>query len=88
MVADHIANQVVQTRLAEIDCEMGFILDGFPLNANQAVYLLENFPIDTVINIVVPDNVVMDRMLARRLCSGCGQDYNLRHRSAPHRRRV
>ena len=57
LVPDDIVNQVAKTRLAECDMDQGFILDGFPRNANQAEFLLENFPLDAVINIVVPDRM-------------------------------
>src|SRR5262249_13535001 len=61
----------------------GFILDGFPRNRVQAEFFLENYNIDAVICISVPDNVVFERVLSRRLCSGCGLDYNLiQHRPA------
>jgi adenylate kinase len=52
-------------------------LDGFPRSASQARFFLESYDIDAVIHIQVPDNVVRDRVLSRRLCDGCGLDYNL-----------
>jgi adenylate kinase len=84
LVPDGIVNQVVKTRLSEADCESGFILDGFPRNKHQAEFLLENFFIDTVIYIHVPDEKVMDRMLARRLCPACDRDYNLIYHPPEH----
>jgi adenylate kinase len=41
------------------------------------MFFLESYDIDAVIHIVVPDEVVRQRVLARRLCSQCGLDYNL-----------
>src|SRR5262249_45831941 len=54
-----------------------FILDGFPRSSTQAMFFLESYDIDAVIMIDVPDDVVKQRMMARRLCSGCNIDYNL-----------
>src|SRR5262249_52017874 len=59
------------------DWNYGFILDGFPRNRHQAEFFLESYDIDAVILIEVPDQVVVDRIQNRRLCSKCGLDYNL-----------
>ncbi len=77
LVPDSIVNQVLRTRLGERDCQSGFVLDGYPRDLAQAVYLLELVPLDAVINVVVPDRVVTARMLARRVCADCGRDWNL-----------
>lgn len=80
LVPDSIVNQVLRTRLGEGDCESGFVLDGYPRDLAQAAYLLEQVPLDAVINVVVPDDVVTARMRARRLCVDCGRDWNLQGR--------
>jgi len=77
LVPDSIVEDIVRGRLEEHDWNYGFILDGFPRNAAQAEFFLESYDIDAVINIEVPDEVVKARVLARRLCSNCGLDYNL-----------
>lgn len=77
LVSDGIVNQVLRTRLDESDCQRGFVLDGYPRNLTQAAFLLELVPLDGVINVTVPDEVVTARMLARRLCDDCGRDWNL-----------
>lgn len=77
LVSDEIVAGVVRRRLDEHDWNYGFILDGFPRNESQAEFLFENFEIHAAIHIQVPDEVVRDRVLSRRLCSGCGLDYNL-----------
>jgi adenylate kinase len=43
----------------------------------QAEFFLESYDIDGVINLEMPDSEVERRVLSRRLCSGCGLDYNL-----------
>lgn len=77
LVPDEVVQEVVQARLELHDWNYGFILDGFPRNATQAGFFLESYDIDAVILIEVPDDVVYQRILSRRLCSGCGLDYNL-----------
>lgn len=80
LVPDSIVNQVLRTRLGEGDCESGFVLDGYPRDLAQAAFLLDLVPLDAVINVVVPDDVVTARMRARRLCVDCGRDWNLQGR--------
>jgi adenylate kinase len=77
LVDDDLVETLVRERLAMHDWNYGFILDGFPRNARQAEFFLESYDIDGVINLDLPDEVVHERVLARRLCSGCGLDWNL-----------
>jgi len=77
LVPDEIVIDMVQKRLDDHDWNIGFILDGFPRNTPQAQCLLESYDIDAVILIDVPDQVVLDRIMARRLCGVCGSDTNL-----------
>jgi adenylate kinase len=77
LVDDDLVESVVGTRLAEHDWNFGFIIDGFPRNARQAEFFLEAYDIDGVINLYLPDEEVTRRVLARRVCSKCGLDYNL-----------
>jgi adenylate kinase len=79
LVPDDIVEDVVKTRLDQHDWNYGFILDGFPRNRCQAEFFLESYDIDAVILIDVPDQVVLERVLSRRLCPGCNLDYNLIH---------
>jgi adenylate kinase len=77
LVPDEIVEEIIQKRLNEHDWNFGFILDGFPRNHAQAQFFLESYDIDAVIHIDVPDEVVMERVLSRRLCLNCNLDYNL-----------
>lgn len=77
LVPDDTVEQVVKQRLEQHDWNFGFILDGFPRSAPQAAFFLESYDIDAVLHIDVPDAVVVDRLLNRRLCTRCGLDYNL-----------
>ena len=77
LVGDDLVEGIVRSRLTEHDWNYGFIIDGFPRNERQAEFFLESYDIDGVIHLDLPDSEVRRRVLARRLCSGCGLDYNL-----------
>ncbi|QSB16889.1 nucleoside monophosphate kinase [Natronosporangium hydrolyticum] len=77
LVDDELVGSVVRQRLDIHDWNYGFIVDGFPRNRTQAEFFLESYDIDAVIHLALPDDEVRRRVLARRLCSRCGLDYNL-----------
>ncbi len=77
LVGDDLVETVVSERLALHDWNYGFLIDGFPRNLPQARFFLESYDIDAVIHLKLPDAEVRRRVLARRLCSNCGLDYNL-----------
>lgn len=77
LVPDDVVVGIVRDRLAEPDCEEGFILDGFPRTVDQADALNKTVgemgkPLEHVVDIVVPDEVVVKRLSARRVCDSCG----------------
>jgi adenylate kinase len=77
LVGDDLAERVTGERLTQHDWNYGFVIDGFPRNVRQAEFFLESYDIDSVVHLELPDSEVRRRVLARRLCSGCGMDYNL-----------
>ena len=77
LVGDDLVEGVVEGRLTGHDWNFGFIIDGFPRNERQAEFFLESYDIDGVIHLDLPDSEVRRRVLARRVCTGCGLDYNL-----------
>lgn len=77
LIEDEFVESVVRDRLAVHDWNYGFVIDGFPRNARQAEFFLESYDIDGVVVLELPDDDVQRRVLARRLCSRCGLDYNL-----------
>ena len=81
LVPDSVTIGIVKERLAKADCSTGFILDGFPRTTEQAEALdrtLQELGIklDRVINIIVPDGVLVGRMTGRRICRSCGATYH------------
>ena len=77
LVSDDLVQEIVRDRLRQHDWKFGFVIDGFPRNVRQAEFFLETYDIDGVIDLHMPDEVVHERVLSRRLCAGCGLDWNL-----------
>lgn len=82
LVPDLVTNQIVKERLMEEDCQHGFLLDGFPRNLDQAKALSNmlnelNIKLDAAINLEIEDEVIVERIVNRRICSNCGKGYNL-----------
>ena len=77
LVSDEIVIKEVVERLSRPDCANGFILDGFPRTLVQAEWLDKTFPIDKVINIDVPVDVIVRRVTSRRNCSKCSEVFNI-----------
>ncbi len=81
LVPDEIVIGIIKERLAESDCQNGFILDGFPRTIPQAE-ALDNMGIiiDKVVDIEVPDEAVVNRMSGRRTCKACGASYHIQNK--------
>lgn len=78
LVPDDVIVAIVKERLAEADCEKGFILDGFPRTTAQAEALdIAGVKIDKVLLLEVDDKVIVERLSSRRECSKCGTPYNV-----------
>ena len=78
---DDMIIDMVSKRIAEKDCENGFILDGFPRTLPQAEALEKmlkkhGITLDAVIEIQVPDEIIMERILGRYACMKCGAGYH------------
>jgi len=77
LVGDDLVEAQVRQRLDQHDWNFGFVVDGFPRNGRQAEFFMESYDIDAVIHLELPEDEVKRRVLSRRLCPGCGMDYNL-----------
>ena len=77
LVADDIVISLVKERIQQSDATQGFLLDGFPRTINQAMALQENdIKLDHVIEIAVPDELVIKRVSGRRVHIPSGRVYN------------
>jgi len=82
LVSDEITNELVRIRLKKQDAGRSFLLDGYPRTVNQAVSLdkvLDEMgtSLTAVINILSSNDVLFERMEARRVCKDCGATYHL-----------
>ena len=81
LVPDDLMIGIVDERLAQPDAVgRGYILDGFPRTVAQAEALAEitaSRPLDLVVDLDVPTEVVVERLAARRVCRDCGANYSV-----------
>jgi adenylate kinase len=81
LVSDDIVIGIISDRIDQPDCAKGFILDGFPRTLNQAAALDtllkdKGKTLDTVIEMKVKDDVLVDRISGRFSCAKCGAGYH------------
>lgn len=82
LVPDDVTIGLVQERLGAEDCAAGFLLDGFPRTVAQADALEKILrelgrPLDRAVNLVVPDEKLIERAVGRRVCPNCGATYHV-----------
>jgi adenylate kinase len=84
LVPDEVTIAVVEERLVQDDCKKGFLFDGFPRTIAQAEALEGltkklNIKLDAVIDLVVDKNVLLDRIVGRKVCPKCGASYHIKN---------
>ena len=80
LVPDELILDLVKDRINEKDCENGFLFDGFPRTLDQAGALKEKgVSIDCVIEIIVNDEEIIQRMSGRRVHPASGRTYHIKH---------
>ncbi len=82
LVPDDITEAMVDDRLQQADTHNGFILDGFPRNVHQADALARmladrQLSLTAVIYIEVPHDILVERLVGRRVCSTCGTTFHV-----------
>jgi len=76
LVPDEVVIGIVKERLAQQDCQKGYILDGFPRTVPQAEALSQFAKIDCAVNLSLADEVIIGRLSGRRVCLKCGATYH------------
>lgn len=81
LVPDDVLIGLIKNRLTNCDCDVGYLLDGYPRTIPQADALTEilseiDKPLDVVINIEVSEAELVKRLCGRRSCT-CGESYHI-----------
>jgi adenylate kinase len=81
LVPDELTISIVANRLTQADCKNGFVLDGFPRTVQQAKFLDKvlyglNVKLDKIINIILDDEKIIERLSGRRICPYCAVVYH------------
>ena len=78
LVPDDVILGIVEERLAQSDCQNGYILDGVPRTIAQAEFLeKDGVKFDVVLSIEISDGEIVKRMGGRRACHDCGATYHV-----------
>jgi adenylate kinase len=78
LVPDDIVVEALKMRLSDVPKDKGFILDGYPRTLAQAKILEGIASIDVILELKVPDWIIVERLSSRRICRNCGTVYNLK----------
>ncbi|MEM2576542.1 MAG: adenylate kinase [Candidatus Bathyarchaeia archaeon] len=76
LIPDEKILEILKNRVSKSDCVKGFILDGYPRTIKQAEDLSKIANSDIVVNLNVPDEVIIERLAYRLICRNCGAIYN------------
>ena len=80
LVPDEVIINMVKNRLQEDDCKNGYLFDGFPRTIPQAEAMkAANVAIDVVLEVDVPDAVIIERMAGRRVHLPSGRTYHVKY---------
>jgi len=86
LVPDQLVLDMLFDRVSKSDCSRGYLLDGFPRTLPQAEALEKSLKaagaMVCVLNLRVPDTLLLERITGRRTCKSCGNAHHLKH-SAP-----
>lgn len=82
LVPDELVCDLVEDRVSKDDCRNGYLLDGFPRTLFQAEHFdaflkKSGQKLDRVVDIEVPEDILLPRMIGRRVCRNCGKPYHV-----------
>jgi adenylate kinase len=82
LVGDDLINRMLAARVCQTDCEIGFLLDGYPRTVEQAEFLESvlqerSLPSPIVLHFDVPTDALVGRITSRRYCPQCLRVYNV-----------
>ncbi len=78
LVPDDLTIELIKNRLNQLDCQLGFVLDGYPRTIPQAKALDPIINIDKVLEVWILDEESIMRLGGRRSCTKCGAVYHLK----------
>ncbi|WWP01899.1 MAG: adenylate kinase [Candidatus Dasytiphilus stammeri] len=80
LVPDELVIHLVKERLGHKDCRRGFLLDGFPRTINQVSAMNQaEIIVDYVLELVVPDEIIIERIIGRRIHLPSGRIYHIKY---------
>ena len=78
LVPDEVIIGIIEERLAQPDCRIGYILDCVPRTIPQAQAMEDKgVAIDWAVSIEVEDETIVQRMSGRRTCKNCSQTFHI-----------
>ncbi len=82
LVPDELVCDLVEDRISQADCANGYLLDGFPRTVFQAEHFdaflkSKGQELDSVVDIEVAEDILLPRMIGRRVCRSCGKPYHV-----------
>lgn len=77
LLSDEIVNKVIEPQIDEARKNPGIIFDGYPRTLGQAKYLSEHLKIDIVLNLHLREDILIRKLLGRRVCPCCKRSFNV-----------
>lgn len=80
LVTDELVIKLVKERISQNDCNEGYLLDGFPRTIPQANAMKDaGILVDYVLEFDVPDEIIVDRIIGRRIHASSGRVYHVKY---------
>lgn len=75
--SDELTIKIFKNEIEKPEAKKGFIVDGFPRTIEQAKAMIKLVDADLIINLIVPEKILIEKITARRVCKNCGDIYNV-----------